>query len=95
MRINPQVAPTNGGVTGSILWKALVLAFPVVGYWLVWKVGKGYKVRIGADPWSVSGFLYRLPWDFIVTLQNQGAELFPDKGGEGICRLFREQLLIC
>jgi len=26
---------------GSIVWKALVEAFPVVGDWVVWKIGDG------------------------------------------------------
>jgi hypothetical protein len=30
----------------SIVWKALVRAFPIIGKWAAWKVGRGNKVRI-------------------------------------------------
>jgi hypothetical protein len=30
-------------------WKALVLAFPVIGDFLAWKVGIGTQVRVGVD----------------------------------------------
>jgi len=36
---------------GSIVWKALVSAFPLLRKWIAWKVGTGKKVRIGDDPW--------------------------------------------
>jgi hypothetical protein len=36
---------------GSIVWKALVKAFPLVGLWTAWKVGNGRSIRIGKDPW--------------------------------------------
>lgn len=34
----------------SIIWKAVILAFPLVGNWLVWCVGRGTKVQVGLDP---------------------------------------------
>jgi hypothetical protein len=39
----------------SIIWKAVVKSFHVVGDGLAWKVGKGNQVRIGMDPWPGSG----------------------------------------
>ena len=34
----------------SIIWKALYHSFSIISEGLVWKVGDGTKVRIGADP---------------------------------------------
>jgi hypothetical protein len=34
----------------SIVWKALVRAFPMVGKCLAWKIGNGRSVRLGEDP---------------------------------------------
>lgn len=34
----------------SIIWREVVLAFPLVGNWLVLKVGCGTKVKVGEDP---------------------------------------------
>jgi len=35
----------------SVIWKAVILSFPLIGKWLVWKVGAGNRVRLGNDPW--------------------------------------------
>jgi hypothetical protein len=45
----------------SIIWKAIITTFPLVGNWLVWHVGKGDKVQIGLDPWIKSRGFHRLP----------------------------------
>ena len=34
---------------GSIGWKSLVLAFPLIGNWLAWMVGKRRKIRVGEE----------------------------------------------
>jgi hypothetical protein len=36
---------------GSIVWKALVEAFLLIGQWTAWRVGNGCRIRIGEDPW--------------------------------------------
>jgi hypothetical protein len=36
---------------GSIIWKAIIKAFPLIGKWLMWKIGNGVQVSIGKDPW--------------------------------------------
>jgi hypothetical protein len=40
---------------GSIVWKAILNAFPLVGSWMMWKIGNGWKVRVGEDPWMGGG----------------------------------------
>ena len=35
---------------GSIAWKVLVEAFPLVAPWTVWRVGNGCHIRVGLDP---------------------------------------------
>jgi hypothetical protein len=39
----------------SIIWKALLKPFLVIGDRLAWRIGKGSKVRIDIDPWPGSG----------------------------------------
>ena len=34
---------------GSIGWKATILAYPLVGKWISWKIGDGRQVRVGED----------------------------------------------
>jgi hypothetical protein len=34
------------------MFKVVVLAFPLVGEDLAWKVGDGIKVILGKDPWG-------------------------------------------
>jgi hypothetical protein len=36
----------NKSSNGSIVWKSLVVAFPLVGSWTAWKIGNGRKVKI-------------------------------------------------
>jgi len=45
----------------STCWKFIVLVFPLVGNWMVWKVGNGERVRVGANPWVGSGEDYKIP----------------------------------
>jgi len=44
------INPTEACHDVSIIWKAIVLVFPLIGRWLVWKAGKGNRVRLGEDP---------------------------------------------
>ena len=45
---------------GLVGWKALVLAFPLIGNWLAWEIGNGRSVRIGEDPWEGAREDYKL-----------------------------------
>ena len=58
--------------TSYVVWKAMVLDFPVVGKWLVWKVGYGSKVKLGEDPWTSSDTNHRLPSTLVNTLRSNG-----------------------
>jgi hypothetical protein len=55
----------------SIIWKAMGLAFPLVGNLLVWKVGRE-KFKVGIDPWVGRRVMYKLPNNLIATLQRKG-----------------------
>ena len=56
----------------SICWKAIVLAFPLLGNWLVWKVGNGERVRVVSNPLVGSGEDYKLLENLIASLQGKG-----------------------
>jgi hypothetical protein len=34
----------------SIVWKSIARALPLIGKWLVWKIGRENKIKIGEDP---------------------------------------------
>ena len=50
--INPNKTHKNG----SIGWKEMVLAFPLVVHWTTCRIGKVTKVIIGEDPWEGAGY---------------------------------------
>jgi hypothetical protein len=65
-------SPLKASTNGSIIWKAMISSFPVVGDSLAWKVGKGNHLRIGTDPWPGSGNSHILSEDLIEQLHKQG-----------------------
>jgi hypothetical protein len=48
------------GAFGSIGWKAMMEALPLVSEGLAWKIGNGKEVRVGEDMWAGSGPTYLL-----------------------------------
>jgi hypothetical protein len=38
----------------SVIWKAILNAFPLIENGLAWKIGNGNHFRIGKDPWPGS-----------------------------------------
>jgi len=65
-----QVDKTKPGC--SVIWKALVLSFGLIGSGLVWRVGDGRKLRVGLDPWVGSGRDHILPLAIRTILEDQG-----------------------
>lgn len=57
---------------GSLFWKEIVVAFPIIGDRLVWAVGDGHMARIGKDKFSGVNGLHTLPLELIVTLAENG-----------------------
>lgn len=56
----------------TIIWKALLKSFPVIGERLAWKVGRGNKVRVGTGPWPGSGNNHILPEELVRHLNTNG-----------------------
>eukprot|EP01018_Ginkgo_biloba_P002192 Gb_33330 [translate_table: standard] len=56
----------------SIVWKVIVLAFPLVRKWLVWSVGNENRMRIGVDPWAGCGGVFRLYENLVNSLHGKG-----------------------
>jgi hypothetical protein len=48
------------------------MAFPLIGNWLVWKIGRGNKVQIGMDPWIDNNDTYRLPHHLVMDMKSRG-----------------------
>jgi hypothetical protein len=63
---------------GSIVWKALVEAFPLVGKWMVWCIGNGEKVRLGEDPWLGAGNNYKLSPPLLQFLKDKNLRFLSD-----------------
>jgi hypothetical protein len=63
---------------GSIVWKDMVEAFPLVGDWVVWKIGDKKKVRVGEDPWLGAGNYFRLSLPLILSLRNKNIDSLHD-----------------
>jgi hypothetical protein len=64
--------PVKMAMKCTIIWKALIKYFQVVGEGLAYKVGNGQRVRIGADPWPGSERGHVLPQQLINILHNRG-----------------------
>jgi hypothetical protein len=56
----------------SVIWKAIINSFPVIGEGLAWKIGNGHRVRLGADPWAGSEGQHLLPEQLILHLRIKG-----------------------
>jgi hypothetical protein len=56
----------------SIIWKAIIKSFHVIGDGLAWKIRKGEKLRLGSDPWPGSGTAHTLSQELQDHLHAQG-----------------------
>ena len=63
---------------GSIVWKSLVEAFPLVSNWTVWHVGNREKVRLGEDPWLGAGNNCKLSPPLLLFLKNKNLRFLSD-----------------
>jgi hypothetical protein len=64
--------PENKSFMCSIIWKATLSVFAVVGDGLTWCIGNGYKVHLGAYPWKGSEGHHLLLPDLIQVLHEKG-----------------------
>jgi hypothetical protein len=56
----------------SVIWKAVIKSFSVIGNGLAWKVGNELRVRLGADPWMGSEGKHILSDHLIHSLRLKG-----------------------
>jgi hypothetical protein len=56
----------------SIIWKSMLNSFLVIGEGLAWRVGKGNKVRVGANAWPGSGNSHILLDELVRKLNTNG-----------------------
>jgi hypothetical protein len=64
-------SPNKSHKTGSMLWKALISSFPVIGEGLAWRIDRGNILCIGADPCPGSGNSHILPLELINLLHRK------------------------
>jgi hypothetical protein len=62
----------NSGENGSIGWKKMMEAFPLISEGLAWKIGNGKEVWVGEDPWEGSRMRYHLSDGLIEVLHTRG-----------------------
>jgi hypothetical protein len=55
----------------SVIWKAILNAFPLIEIGLAWKIGNGNRLRLGSDPWSGSDGNHLLTEQLIQSLHSR------------------------
>jgi len=65
-------SPTKSHQNASIVSKYMILSFPLVGRWLIWKVDGGNKVILGGDPWVGCMVSYRMYENLVQILRVKG-----------------------
>lgn len=56
----------------SLVWKAFVAAYRLVGVWTTWNIGNGQSIKLGEDPWLGAGNKYKLPPPLVQALRECG-----------------------
>jgi hypothetical protein len=54
LSIEDSIKRLNKIVNASIIWKILVVSFPMIENWWPWIFGNGNKVRLGIDTTKMS-----------------------------------------
>ena len=67
----------------SVVWKAVVKHFNLVGSSLVWRISNGRMVRIGIDPWVGCGGNRVLPEELRLHLEARGCLFIADIEDQG------------
>lgn len=62
----------------SSICRVFLHALPIVRNGLIWCSRDGQSVRLGTDPWTDCGNLYRLPQDLILHLKQHGIHRIAD-----------------
>ena len=55
-----------------VIWRVVLQTLPTIGNGLTWRIKAGTSVRIGSDPSTSCGNMYRLPLDLIEFLNDRG-----------------------
>ena len=63
--------PRKTHASGSVIWKAVVKYFELIGSNLTWNVGNGRRAWIGVDPWVGSNQNHILPIRMVEALREQ------------------------
>jgi hypothetical protein len=64
--------PTKRISNCTIIWKALIHSFSLIGEGLAWRRGKGKIFIIGADPWPRNGIIHIIHNDLVLHLNENG-----------------------
>jgi hypothetical protein len=65
-------SPNKSAKKGTIIWKAIINSFHIIGDWLIWKIGDDSKVLIGKDPWIGCANNHLLPEELVISLNQRG-----------------------
>jgi hypothetical protein len=74
----------------SIIWKAVISSFPVIGEGLAWRIGRGNQVRIGVDPWPGSGQAHILPIEIRDILHEQDIHFISQVSDPGSTSIWKQ-----
>lgn len=55
----------------SMVWKAILHTLPFIREGLAWRINNGTSARIGMDPWTGGGNIYKLPPSLILFLNQR------------------------
>ena len=74
----------------SIVWKALVDAFLLVGNWTTWKIRNGRTIGLGEDPQIEADANYKLTGGLLENIHSKGYFYLMDVGLQGVKNLWNK-----